>query len=214
MKDMESLIQELSREPAVARRFPTPSRLIAGLLIACLVCGVLGQLYLGVRPDFTATFADAYLWAEVACLLLLLASSLLASVLVMYPDAYQRPGLTRLPYGVFALLVLLCAVQLVVQPDLRIQDATDMHGITCTLSIAAVAIVPSALVMVLLSRGAVVHPMQAGSLAVLTGTALGCLVVRLHEANDSMMHVVTWHYLPTMLLSLAGVLLGRRLLKW
>ena len=214
MKDMESLIQELSREPAVARRFPSPSRLMAGLMIACLVCGVLGQLYLGVRPDFKAALVDAYLWAEVACLLLLLASSLLASVLVMYPDAYQRPGLTRLPYGFFALLMALCALQMVVQPELRMQDASDIHGVTCTIFIAVTAIVPSALVMALLSRGAVVRPMLAGGLAVLTGTALGCLVVRLHEANDSMMHVVTWHYLPTLLLSLAGVWLGRRLLKW
>lgn len=214
MKDLESLITELSSEPAVVRRFPAPPRLAAGLLAVCLLCGVLGQLYLGVRPDFKATLADLALWSELACLMLLLLSSLLASVLVMYPDAYQRPGLLRLPYAAFGLLVALCVVQLLVQPALRLQDASDMHGVTCTISIAAVAIVPAALVMVMLGRGAVVRPRQAGSLAVLTGTALGCLVVRLHEANDSMVHVVVWHYMPTLCFALVGVLLGRRLLRW
>lgn len=214
MKDTESLIRELSSEPAAVRRLPAPGRFVAGLVLACLVCGVAGQLFLGVRPDFRATLADAYLWSEIACLVLLLASSLVASVLVMYPDAYQHPGLTRLPYGAFGLLVALCVVQMATQPELRLQDATDMHGIWCTVSIAALAIVPSALVMVMLGRGAVVHPRQAGSLAVLTGTALGCLVVRLHEANDSMVHVVTWHYMPSVLFALVGVWLGRRLLRW
>jgi hypothetical protein len=214
MKDTEDLIRELSSGPVAVRRLPAPARFVAALVAACVACGVAGQLYLGVRPDLRATLADAYLWSELACLLLLLASSLVASVLVMYPDAYQHPGLTRLPYAVFGLLVVLCLVQMAVQPELRLQDATDMHGVWCTVSIAALALVPSALVMILLGRGAVVRPRQAGSLAVLTGTALGCLVVRLHEANDSMVHVVTWHYLPTVLCALVGVGLGRRLLRW
>ena len=212
--DLDKLIGELSREPAVDRRIPAPGRLLAGLALACLACGAVGQLMMGVRPDFRSTFSDVGLWVEVACLVLLLASSVLASVLVMVPDAYQKPALTRLPYAVFGLLVLVCGVQMVMQPDLRLQDASDIHGLACTMAIALVALVPSALVMWWLSRGAVVRPMRAGSLALLTGSALGCLVVRLHEANDSMVHVVTWHYLPTMLFALLGVLLGRRLLRW
>lgn len=212
--DLDALIGELSREPAVVRRFPAPKRLLMGLALACLLCGAVGQLMMGIRPDFRATFSDAGLWAEVACLLLLLVSSVGASVLVMVPDAYQKPALTRLPYAVFGGLVLLCGIQMLVQPELRLQDASDLHGLSCTVAIAAVAFVPSAIVMWWLSRGAVVHPMRAGSLAVLTGSALGCLVVRLHEANDSMVHVVVWHYLPTMLFALLGVLLGRRLLRW
>ncbi|MBV5292931.1 MAG: DUF1109 family protein [Curvibacter lanceolatus] len=146
--------------------------------------------------------------------LILLLSCVMASTLAAYPDAYQKPGWLRAPYALATLLALTCLLQLLTEPLSRPQDATDIHGLSCSVAIAAVAILPSALVMHRLGRGAVVHPMQAGSLALRTGLALGCLVVRLHEVNDSMFHVLTWHYLPTALGAGLGVWLGRRILRW
>lgn len=214
MKDMESLIQELSATPAIERPLPNPLRQALMLLAVCVVCGLAGQGWLGLRPDAWGRMASPLFLVEISCLVLLLLSCAVASTLAAYPDAYQRPAWLRAPYALAALLVLTCLLQLLTEPLSRPQDATDLHGLSCSVSIAAVAILPSALVMHMLGRGAVVHPLQAGSLALLTGLALGCLVVRLHEVNDSMFHVLTWHYLPTAMGAGVGVWLGRRILRW
>lgn len=214
MKDMESLIQELSGTPAVEHRLPAPPRLAATVLAVCAVCAVPAQWVLGIRPDAWDRLASPLFATEITCLLLLLLTCVVASTLAAYPDAYQRPTWLLAPYLIGAVLVAVCLLQLALEPQPRPQDATDMHGLGCSVSIAVVAIVPSALVMRLLARGAVVHPMRAGSLALLTGFALGCLVIRFHEANDSMIHILTWHYVPTGLAAFAGVWLGRRLLQW
>lgn len=214
MKDMESLIQELSTAPAIERRLPNPLRQGLTVLAVCAACGLAGQWWLGLRPDASGRMASPLFLTEITSLILLLLSCVMASTLAAYPDAYQKPGWLRAPYVLATLLVLTCLLQLWTEPLSRPQDATDVHGLSCSLSIAAVAILPSALVMHLLGRGAVVHPLQAGSLALLTGLALGCLVVRLHEVNDSMFHVLTWHYLPTAMGAGLGVWLGRRILRW
>jgi hypothetical protein len=67
---------------------------------------------------------------------------------------------------------------------------------------------------VLLRKGASIRQLQAGSFAVLTATAIGCLTLRLSEENDSIMHLLQWHYLPTLLFAALGALAGKWLLKW
>jgi len=81
-------------------------------------------------------------------------------------------------------------------------------------SAAATAIVPAALIFALLRKGASVRPLRAGSFAVLAASGLGCLTLRLSEANDSLVHLVDWHYLPTLLFAVIGALVGRYLLRW
>jgi hypothetical protein len=58
------------------------------------------------------------------------------------------------------------------------------------------------------------HYHWAGSIALLFAFSVGALWLRLHEANDSVMHVVEWHYLPMIAFGIAGWLLGKTLLKW
>ncbi|HTY98673.1 MAG TPA: NrsF family protein, partial [Rhodocyclaceae bacterium] len=58
------------------------------------------------------------------------------------------------------------------------------------------------------------HGRWAGSIAVLAAFSVGALWLRLHEVNDSIAHVVIWHYLPMLAAGSLGFGLGKRLLKW
>jgi hypothetical protein len=58
------------------------------------------------------------------------------------------------------------------------------------------------------------HSYWAGSIALLFAFSVGALWLRLHEINDSILHVVEWHYLPMLGFGLAGLWLGKTLLKW
>jgi hypothetical protein len=133
----------------------------------------------------------------------------------MYPDAYQKPRLLKLPYGLFILVFALNMVQLFMPLDERmVMPSPEAHAMECAICIAALALIPSAFIFALLRKGASVRQSQAGSFTVLAASAMGCLTLRLAEDNDSIMHLLQWHYVPTFLFAMIGVFLGKWLLKW
>ena len=58
------------------------------------------------------------------------------------------------------------------------------------------------------------HYRLAGSVALLSAFSVGALWLRLHEVNDSIVHVIEWHYLPMLAIGWLGWRLGKRILKW
>lgn len=216
MTNTLDLIASLSSEAVPARKVRAPSywavRLLAVLMIYAIGC----QFFLELRPDLLTQFARPFFVAEILLLAVLLAGSAIASVLAMYPDAYQKPRLLSLPYVVFGALAILLGFQLVMPQDVRMltPEGPGVHAMECAICIASVALIPSALIFALLRMGASVRQLQAGSFAVLTASSVGCLTLRLAEANDSIMHLVQWHYMPTLAFAALGALAGKWLLRW
>lgn len=58
------------------------------------------------------------------------------------------------------------------------------------------------------------HCAIAGSVALLSAFSVGALWLRLEEVNDSILHVVEWHYLPMLAIGILGLGLGKKILKW
>ena len=84
---------------------------------------------------------------EIVLLSLLLLSGAVASVLAMYPDAYQKPQFLKLPTIVFALLVGLVCFQLMMPVDTRmVMPALDAHGMKCAICIASLSLTPQAII--------------------------------------------------------------------
>jgi len=215
MTSIETLIARLSTEAKPARPLRTPAYWSIRLLAVLVVYGLATPLLLGLRPDLAVQLTRPLYVLEVAMLALLAASSVMASILAMYPDAYQKPSLIKLPYGMFLVLAAFVAAQSLMPHDERMAIAEQVtHGLECVLCIALVAIVPSALIFAVLRKGASIRPFQAGALAVLSASAIGGLTTRLVEANDSIAHLVAWHYVPTVLFAAIGALIGRCLLRW
>lgn len=215
MTDIETLIAQLSSEAASPTPIRAPGYWVTRLLAVLGVYGVATQLCLGLRPDLFLQMTRPFFAAEIALLVALLLASAVASVLAMYPDAYQKPKLLKLPYYVFLMLLGLVLFQLAMPLDVgMVMPLPGTHGMECALCIGSVALVPSALIFALLRKGASVRQFQAGSFAVLAASSIGCLTLRLAEANDSMMHLVSWHYGPTLLFAALGACIGKILLKW
>lgn len=216
MTNTIDLIASLSAEAKPVRKARTPSYWAFRLLTLLALYAVGCQFFLGFRQDLGLQLTRPLFALEILLLSLLLVSSTVAAVLAMYPDAYQKPQLLKLPYAIFALLVAAVGFQLLIPADTRMvmPEGTGVHTMECALCIASMALVPSALIFALLRKGASVHQFQAGSFAVLASSAIGCLTLRLAEANDSLMHLVQWHYVPTVLFAVVGALAGKWLLKW
>ncbi len=208
------LIASLSAEAKPEKRVATPAYWSMRLLAVCLLYAIGTQLFLGIRPDVFIQLSRPLFALEILLLVILLLASGFAAVLAMYPDAYQKPQLLKLPYAAFALLVGLMGFQLLMPHDARMALPPETHAMECALCISSIALIPSALIFALLRKGASVRPLQAGAFAVLAASAIGGVTLRLSEENDSIQHLVQWHYVPTLLFAIVGALLGKYLLRW
>jgi hypothetical protein len=215
MRDTSEIIRQLSSETVSRQRIRTPGWWGTWLVVVLLIYGVISQLCLGLRPDVMTQAARPLFILEMLILGLVLLASTAASILIMYPDAYQKRFFLSVPYGLYALLVSVMAIQLFLPPypTMAIQD-THVHGMECALCIASLALLPSALLFAVIRKGASVHLLRAGFYAVLASSAMGCLTLRLAEANDGIVHLLTWHYIPTLLFAMIGAAAGKWLLKW
>ena len=215
MTDTQTLISTLSREVAPSAPMPTPRYWALRLVAVLMAYGVVTQWVLGIRPDLAMQWTRPLFVVEIGLLVALVLASAIAGILTMYPDAYQKRTLLRLPYLVFLLLAGLIAFQLGMPADVRmVIPQTFPYAMECTLCIGSAALIPAALLFMVLRKGASVHPFQAGIFAVLTASSIGCLTLRLSESNDSMMHLALSHYLPTLFFAALGAVVGKMLLKW
>lgn len=215
MTDTKALIARLTREAHKVTPIKAPSYLAACLIGILFTYGVAIQFFMGVRPDLAMQLSRPYFLFEILLLSVLLVTSIVASVLAMTPDSYQKTKLLILPYGVFLLLALLIVIQLFLPQDARmVIPRTGTHTIECALCIAVVALIPSAVIFALLRNGASVRQYQLGSFALLAASSVGCLTLRLAEPTDSMQHLLLWHYVPTLLFSALGACIGKWLLRW
>jgi hypothetical protein len=209
------LTTQLSAPAASSRKTRTPSYWGRWLLVILGAYALGAQAALGFRPDLAAQLSRPLYISEILLLALLLFSSGAASVLAMYPDAYQKPKLLKLPYGLFFMLLCLVAFQLLLPLDARmVMPGPHAHGMECAVCIASVALLPAALLFAIMRKGASVRQWQSGAVAVLAASAIGCLTLRLAEMNDSLLHLAAWHYLPTLLFATLGALAGKAFLKW
>ena len=88
------------------------------------------------------------------------------------------------------------------------------HGWPCSVSITAASVPLAGLMFWGMRRMAPVHPLPAGATALLASFGIAALALRLSEPTDDIAHLVAWHYAPMIAITLLGLALGKRFLRW
>jgi len=210
----EELIAKLSNEQS-KKTLQSPSYYAFRLVAILIIYTILAQFYLGLRSDLSLQLLlKTSFLLEIFLLLSLGIFSALASILLMYPDRYQKKILIKIPNFLLAATILFIALRLLLPEESLLLITPNSHNIECSICIAAVSIIPSFLIFNLIKKGAATGFKKAGFFAILTTTSIGCIILRLAENNDSAMHLLAWHYLPTLLFACVGALAGKYFLKW
>jgi hypothetical protein len=171
-------------------------------------------LLFGVRADLSATGAAAFLLLKLAFMVALLAP---ASVYLL---RLARPGgERRVPMAVvvapFVAIVLLAAISLAFAPIAHWDDMiVGDRWLECLVSIPVIAIVPFAAIILALRRAAPTDLVRAGALGGLIAGAVSATGYALHCMDDSLPFVALWYGGTIAICTLAGALLGPRLLRW
>jgi hypothetical protein len=207
----DRLIETLAAD---TRRPPDPARLLAlSLPVAAIVSAILLVIALGLRENVAAVLASPVLFKTL--LPLGLGASAVALALRL-----ARPGLRPgWPLaGIAAALALAAGSFLLALFD----TPAPMQGAkvlgdsirTCLLSIPTLAIPLLAAALWALRQGASLSPGLSGLAAGLAAGGLSAAIYSLHCPEDSPLFFVTWYGLAILAVTLAGHLLGARLLRW
>jgi hypothetical protein len=137
-----------------------------------------------------------------------------------YLSKHVRPGgemhsrvlLTGLP---FLAVLLLAAVNLISSPASHWQDmAVGGHWLECLIAIPVIAVLPFAVIMWVVRKAAPTDLARTGALAGLVAGSVGAIAYSLHCTGDSILFVALWYSGTIGLCTIAGGLIGSRLLRW
>jgi hypothetical protein len=211
MENIEELIDRLAVDATPVRSAAPPLMLSIKLMGAAAIYLAISLAISGLRPDLTAKIHETWFVAEIVTLLLIFISTSISAALLGFPDLHQRRGTVSIPALMFVLFLLV--IFFAWHAD-KPPAPLPMHSFECTLSITLVSLLPAAWTFYALRQYASTHPRLAGSIALLSSFSVGALWLRLHEVNDSVIHLIQWHYLPMLVFGMIGLWLGRVLLKW
>lgn len=207
----EDLIVSLAQDVVPVKPAPHPLMLSLRWVAAALAYIGLSLWISGSRPDLLQKFHEPWFVAEMAVLALIFIATSLSAAVLAFPDLHQMRKAALAPLGLFAMftVIMILAWRADMPPA-----PLPVHSFECTLSIALFSLLPALWAFFSMRQFASTHYRWAGSVALLFSFSVGALWLRLYEMNDSIIHVIQWHYLPMLGAVLVGWRLGKRVLKW
>lgn len=208
----ENLVDVLSHDFQKTR--PLGSTLKIAALVAIVIAAGLFFAEIGFRPDITEAVGTVrFLFKFVVTLSLTITASIVA-VRVGRPDgqiARKASPLLVAP----ALLVCSALVELAALPESQWMPRLAGHNARfCLTLIPLLAIGPLGCFLAALRNGAPSNPGVAGAVAGLAASGIAATFYAANCNDDSPLFVVTWYPVAIALVSFAGYLVGRRVLRW
>ena len=210
----DDLVEMLSANVEAVDRQQMSRTLAGAVALGAIVALGAALVMLGGRTDIRSDAVMAFLVAK------LIFAGAVTGLAFFYLIKLARPGergrgwmaLLALP---FAGIAGLAAVSLTQAPAVHwhMMFMGD-EWLECLLSIPIIAIVPFALVVWATRQAAPTHLRGAGALAGLVAGGLSAIGYALHCTADSLPFVAIWYSGTILLCTLAGAILGPRLLRW
>jgi len=205
----ESLIAELTMQARPVARI-AHARVCAEWCAVVLLCLIGGCVVSGVAEELYIRLNDPLFIGELALNVMLIVIAGCAATAFAYPDRAQAPLLKPALIACFAGYSGLVASTIMSAPALE----SSAHGLECFTCILSFAALPAIWMFWRLRSLASTRPMHAGAAAAMMAVATGCLGVRLVEHETAAAGLLLWHYIPLLVISAVGLLLGKKIFRW
>jgi hypothetical protein len=168
----------------------------------------------GVRTDLSKVSTLIYLPLKLVFTMGTLVLTAIALTKLARPGGERTTpvALVALP---FLMIMLLAAISLAAAPSSHWEKMiVGDQWLECLLSIPIIAIVPFAVIIWALRQTAPTDLVRTGALGGLVAGAVSATAYAFHCVDDSLPFVALWYGGTIALCTLAGALLGPRLLRW
>jgi hypothetical protein len=169
---------------------------------------------LGFRSDLKTATALGFLVVKLAFAIGVVGLALVYLMRVARPGGERKisPFLVAVP---FVVIIVLAAISLGAAPRSHWGRMIVGDGwLECLLSIPIIAIVPFAVSIWAVRKGAPTNLVRAGAFAGLISGGMSATGYALHCTDDSLPFISIWYGGTIVLCTLAGAALGPRLLRW
>jgi hypothetical protein len=211
MGNIDELIANLAQDAVTVKTAPHPFALSAKWMLTAAIYLAVSLMLTGMRHDLMNKLHDTWFVAEMAALVGIFFTTSLSAALLSFPDMHQMRR------AVFAPAVASAVFIVVMFFAWRADDPPaplPIHSFECSSMITLFSLLPAIWTFFQMRKFASTHSRWAGCLALLFAFSIGAIWLRLNEINDSVIHVIEWHYLPMIAAGLGGMWLGKRALKW
>lgn len=189
------------------------------VLAAAVACGILIAAIMffvgiGFRPDIDQAMSSIRFLFKFVITIALAVTATRAVFVAGRPGA--RLGWRGIALAIAPILILCAAaVELMVLPEKQWMPHMIGHNARfCLTLIPLLSIGPLACLLVALRRGAPSNPGLAGAIAGLAASGIAATFYAANCNDDSPLFVMAWYPLATLIVTTAGYLIGRKLLKW
>lgn len=190
-------------------------RAVAAAVLGGAAVALLAMLVLfGVRGDLGRVAALSYLPLKLAFTITTVAIAAIYLAKLAQPGGERRVrlALAALPFGA---VMVLAAISLAFAPTDHWNRMIVGGGwLECIISIPIIAILPFAIVAWTVRGMAPTDLTRAGALAGLVAGGISATGYALHCTDDSLPFIALWYGGTIALCTVAGALLGPRLLRW
>ena len=207
----EDLIAALARDAKPAGLAPA-HRLTLALLLAPVMAFAMLILVVKPRADLAAAAGTMLFELKILFIAALTVAAIVLVRAAARPDGVQPRALMIVPA-----LILLFGLghEVATQPSsLYMSRLVGRSWQLCLVAIPFMAAGPLAALLLALRSAAPADPTRAGAMAGLAAAAIAALFYGLHCADDSPFFVAVWYPIGIGVVTIAGALLGRRLLAW
>lgn len=212
MSDTYKLIATLSEEASPVTPW-NPVRVVSRWLVVAAGYLLLATLALGIRPDIMVKLAQPAYALELFLCAVVAATAGTAAAFLAVPDSNQEHWIKWLPFlPITALGALLLSGSGIGAGMLSASASIPQYGVV--LKFLLLAVIPGIFLFAIIRSAATVQCCWAGSMAALAVGSLAYLVLRLVETGGNTADVMVWCYLPMLALTMAGMILGKILLRW
>jgi hypothetical protein len=204
---IELLVKEL---PPWRFRSVLAGAVAGGIIIAAILFFV----GIGVRPDISeAVMSNRFLFKFVVTVSLAV-TAIWVTLSVGRPDgSLARRGLALSIAP--ALLACAVVVELLVLPESQwMPHLVGQNARLCLTLIPLLSIGPLACLLAALREGAPSSPGLAGAIAGLAASGIAATFYAANCTDDSALFVITWYPIATLIVTTAGYLIGRKVLRW
>jgi hypothetical protein len=187
-----------------------------GLALAAAIVVALGLMgvWLGVRADFMTAHAAAFLVAKVAFAIAIVGVASIYLLRLARPGGESRT-VSLWVMAPFAAAILLAIVSLGFAPHSHWNRMIlDDEWLECLLSIPIIAIVPFAVLVWAVRKAAPTDLVRTGAFTGLVAGGVSAAAYALHCTGDSVPFVAVWYGGTIVLCTVAGAILGPKLLRW
>lgn len=196
-------------------KWPIGRTITLALGIGTFVAAVAFLVLFGLRSDFSWVLVNSPRFDFKLLFTMTVAACAFALTLRL-----ARPGQQgRFMWWAFAFpfgaLAIAAAMELYALPQEHwLIYAQGQNWLVCMMLIPLLSLAPFAAILYALRQGAPDHPARAGAAGGILSAAIGATLYATHCADDSPLFVIIWYPIGMALVTIAGLYIGRRWLRW